>query len=166
MILIALGSNLPHPEFGAPEEILVAARGVLASEGLPIERHSRLYRSPPWPPSSQPWYVNAVAEVSPESGFDAAGVLVRLHAVEQAFGRQRGAANAARILDLDLLDYQGRVSGPEAVPVLPHPRLMQRAFVLLPLRDVAPDWRHPVTGQSVTELISALPRDQTAYPIA
>ena len=64
------------------------------------------------------------------------------------------AKNAPRTLDLDLIDYDGRVeNGP---PVLPHPRLKERAFVLVPVADIAPNWRHPATGQSISELIAAL----------
>jgi 2-amino-4-hydroxy-6-hydroxymethyldihydropteridine diphosphokinase len=78
-----------------------------------------------------------------------------LHQVETSFGRRRAAKNAPRTLDLDLLDYDGRVeAGP---PTLPHPRLGERAFVLFPLADVAPEWRHPASGLTVRELISALP---------
>jgi 2-amino-4-hydroxy-6-hydroxymethyldihydropteridine diphosphokinase len=77
----------------------------------------------------------------------------------------RGEPNAARVLDLDLLDYESRVSAPGEEPVLPHPRLRGRAFVLLPLSDLAPDWRHPATGETVAALIAALPRDQVAQPL-
>ena len=83
-------------------------------------------------------------------------LMATLHAIEQRFGRVRGERNAPRTLDLDILDYEGRVeAGP---PVLPHPRLDERAFVLVPLADIAPAWRHPVSGKSVAELIDALPQ--------
>jgi len=84
-----------------------------------------------------------------------AALLNALHAVETEFGRNRGAPNAPRTLDLDLLDYDERVE--EGPPQLPHPRMETRAFVLIPLRDVAPDWRHPVSGRPLSELIAALP---------
>jgi 2-amino-4-hydroxy-6-hydroxymethyldihydropteridine diphosphokinase len=84
-----------------------------------------------------------------------AALLTLLHEVEASFGRKRAEPNAPRTLDLDILDYEGRVE--QGPPVLPHPRMAGRAFVLLPLRDVAPDWRHPVSGQSISDLISALP---------
>jgi 2-amino-4-hydroxy-6-hydroxymethyldihydropteridine diphosphokinase len=99
--------------------------------------------------------VNAVAAVgtrlAPEQ------LLATLHEVEAAFGRRRSLANAPRTLDLDLLDYDGRVE--EGAPQLPHPRIETRAFVLVPLREVAPDWRHPLSGCSVSELIARLPPD-------
>ena len=68
----------------------------------------------------------------------------------------RSASNAPRTLDLDLLDYDGRVIT-EPQLTLPHPRMVTRSFVLVPLRDVAPGWRHPVTGQGLAELLAALP---------
>ena len=81
--------------------------------------------------------------------------------VEAEFGRRRTVPNAARPIDLDLLDYHGEIapSGPGRA-ILPHPRMIGRAFVLRPLADLAPDWRHPVTGQSIGELLAALPADQ------
>jgi len=165
MILVALGSNLSHLEIGAPADILAAACAALEAAGLTIRARSRLYRSPPWPPSDQPWYVNAVVAVAPQPGMTAASLLQRLHAIEADFGRKRGRANAARVLDLDLLDFEGEISRPGATPVLPHPRLAERAFVLLPLADVAPAWRHPVSGLSLVELRAALPPDQIAEPM-
>jgi len=79
--------------------------------------------------------------------------------VERRFGRVRRDRNEPRVLDLDLLDYDGLVQRSGAA-VLPHPRLHERAFVLLPLRDVAPQWRHPVLGRTVDELVAALPPGQ------
>ena len=78
-----------------------------------------------------------------------------LHETETAFGRTRSVKNAPRTLDLDLIDYDGRVE--EGPPVLPHPRLSDRAFVLVPLADVAPGWRHPTLNLTVEQLIAALP---------
>jgi 2-amino-4-hydroxy-6-hydroxymethyldihydropteridine diphosphokinase len=78
--------------------------------------------------------------------------------VEAEFGRERGKKNAPRTLDLDLIAYGGRIE--EGQPQLPHPRMETRAFVLVPLRDVAPEWRHPVSGRTVSELISAVSEDE------
>ena len=81
--------------------------------------------------------------------------MARLHAVEREFGRARGVRNAPRTLDLDLLDYEGRIEG--GPPVLPHPRIELRAFVLVPLADIAPLWKHPVSSRNVGAAIEALP---------
>lgn len=119
------------------------------------------YRSAPVPASDQPWYVNGVVRV--ETDLDAPALLAVLHRVEAAFGRVRRQVNEARGLDLDLLAYHDDVR--DEAPVLPHPRLHQRAFVLLPLRDLAPGWRHPVTGMNVASLVADLPPGQVTERI-
>ncbi|MFY8094422.1 MAG: 2-amino-4-hydroxy-6-hydroxymethyldihydropteridine diphosphokinase [Niveispirillum sp.] len=162
VILIAVGSNLPVPGFGTPAEICAKALSRLDSMGIRIVATSRFYETAPVPLSDQPWFVNAVAEV--ETDLDAAALLVVLHQVEHEFGRVRRERNEARVLDLDLIDYNGVVlAGP---PILPHPRMGERAFVLLPLRDVCPAWRHPLGGHGVDDLIAALPPDQAIRPLS
>ena len=156
MILIGLGANLPSPEHGAPQATLAAALDALAARGATALRRSPWYESAPAPPSGQPWYVNAAAEV--ESALSPQALLAALLDVEAGFGRVRGPRNASRTVDLDLLDYRGLVTGPGEKPELPHPRLHERAFVLLPLRDLAPGWRHPASGRTVEALIEALGR--------
>jgi 2-amino-4-hydroxy-6-hydroxymethyldihydropteridine diphosphokinase len=151
MILIALGANLPSSA-GPPEATLRAALDALRARGIGIAVVSRFYRTSAWPDRRDPDFVNAVARLDTELA--PAELLAILHDVEMSFGRKRSAKNAPRTLDLDLLDYDGLVC--EASPSLPHPRLDERAFVLVPLRDVAPGWRHPVSGRSVDELIAAL----------
>ena len=160
-IFIGIGANLPHPHYGPPADTCRAA--VLALErtgGIAVRKVSPWYESAPHPPDAdQPWYVNGV--VMAAGDLAPANLLDALHAVEADFGRERSVRNAARVLDLDLIDYRGLVAdGAAGGPVLPHPRMTERAFVLLPLRDLAPDWRHPVTGETVDSLIDALPPGQ------
>ena len=84
--------------------------------------------------------------------------MILLHGTEEVFGRIRARKNAPRTLDLDLIDYDSRVEpGP---PNLPHPRLQDRVFVLVPLADIAPDWRHPASGRALSELLAALPQGE------
>jgi 2-amino-4-hydroxy-6-hydroxymethyldihydropteridine diphosphokinase len=154
MILIGLGGNLPHELFGPPRGVIEAACAALEVLEVKVVARSRLYYSAPVPASDQPNFVNAVAAV--RTALDPNGLLRVLQTVEAAFGRVRTVRNEARTLDLDLLAYDGRVLDEDEL-VIPHPRLVDRAFVLLPLRDVAPDWRHPGLGRSVDELIAALP---------
>ena len=158
MILIGIGSNLAAPGFGSPQETAEAAEAQLPAIGVAILRRSRWYLSEPVPPSDQPWYVNAVTAV--ETRLAPAELLAALLALEDRFGRRRGAANAARTLDLDLLDYNGRQCA-EARLVLPHPRLHKRRFVLAPLAEIAPEWRHPRLALTAGELLLRLPPGQT-----
>lgn len=163
-IFLGVGANLPSPRFSSPRETLEAAVRDLAESGIVSLAVSRWYESAPVPISDQPWYVNAVYRV--ETDLNPSQLLDALHRVEAAYGRVRGEVNAARVIDLDLLDYRGLCrDGAGEGPVLPHPRMHERAFVLLPLRDLAPDWIHPRSGTSIDRLISELDPEQTARPL-
>jgi 2-amino-4-hydroxy-6-hydroxymethyldihydropteridine diphosphokinase len=156
MIFIGLGANLPSSA-GGPEVTLAAAVRQLSDFAMTVERLSPFYLSAPVPASDQPWFVNAVAAVS--TSLEPRGVLDALMEIEKKFGRARGDKNAARVLDLDLLDYNRAVIADETL-TLPHPRLHERAFVLLPLHDIAPDWIHPVKRKNIRAMISALGPEQ------
>ena len=158
MILVALGANLPSPVHGGPVATLTAALAEMNRQGIEIVKASRWYETAPVPISDQPWYVNAVASVATDLA--PAALLTRLHMIEATFGRVRSVANAPRVLDLDLLSYDDQRSA--EWPLLPHPRLQERAFVLLPLGDVAPDWRHPVSGATIAAMLAGIgPEQQT-----
>jgi 2-amino-4-hydroxy-6-hydroxymethyldihydropteridine diphosphokinase len=162
MILIGVGGNLETPQWGPPQQTLAAALAALGEAGVAVVARSGWYRSEPVPRSDQPWFVNAVAAL--DTGLDAAALLASMQAVERRFGRARSVRNAARPCDLDLLDYQGqRLQTPSLV--LPHPRLHLRRFVLLPLCELAPQWRHPVLEASAAELLSRLDDDYRAERI-
>jgi 2-amino-4-hydroxy-6-hydroxymethyldihydropteridine diphosphokinase len=154
MILIGLGANLPGLGGEPPESTIEAALQALEAAGIQVCERSPLFRSAPVPPSDQPWYINAVTRV--ETALDPGDLLAELHHIEVRFGRARNERWEARILDLDLLAYEDRVETGERPPVLPHPRLHERAFVLLPLAKIAPNWRHPGTGATLTTMIAAL----------
>ncbi len=160
--LIALGSNVAG-RFASPGAAVEAAVVSIQTIEIRIISRSRLYRSAAWPDPADPEFVNAMMSVETSLAPDA--LLARLHVVEAAFGRVRRQANAPRTLDLDIVDYAGRVSAPGDSPILPHPRLSDRAFVLLPLAEIAPNWRHPVTGTPIADLVRALPDPQAAVPL-
>ena len=162
-VLIGLGANLPSPEHGPPVATLEAALAALAARGLRIRARSRWWESAPVPISDQPWYVNGVIEV--ETSLAPEALLALLHEVEAGFGRLRSVPNAPRILDLDLLAYGSLVRVGPAPPLLPHPRMAERAFVLHPLAEIRPGWRHPATGLGQPELIARLSSDQIVRPL-
>ena len=126
----------------------------MAAKGISVTESSRIWLSAPVPASDQPWYSNAVVCV--DSELPAQSLLSQLKDIETSFGRVRVQRNEARVLDLDLIACNDDVMTSEGL-VLPHPRLHERAFVLMPLREVAPDWIHPVLKKSVDDLIAALP---------
>lgn len=163
-ILVGIGANLASARCGAPRDTVEAALAALPRAGIAITARSRWFESAPVPLSDQPWYVNGVAAVA--SRLSPRALLDRLHAIEAEFGRVRVERNEARVLDLDLLAYGALVEAEEGGLVLPHPRLAERAFVLLPLADVAPDWRHPVTGLAIPDMLANLPPGQTVRPLA
>ena len=182
--LVALGANLPQ-EGQDPRVTLEKALSDLAAAGAVPMLTSRMYRTPCFPKGAGPDYVNAAAALTVPPGWDAARLLALLHEVEHRHGRTRETRWGMRTLDLDLiamgdwvlpdlptwtqwhdlpLTEQAR-SAPDRL-ILPHPRLQDRAFVLVPLADVAADWRHPVTGRSVAEMLAALPDADRAEVVA
>ena len=150
-IFIALGANIPS-RAGAPEATLRAALAALQERGVQIRALSTFHQTEAWPDPADPPFFNAVAGI--ETDLQPIALLGLLHEVETAFGRKRSAANAPRSLDLDLIDYRGRVE--TGAVNLPHPRMADRRFVLAPLAEVAPGWRHPAMGLTVEALLQAL----------
>ncbi|NQW02132.1 MAG: 2-amino-4-hydroxy-6-hydroxymethyldihydropteridine diphosphokinase [Rhodospirillales bacterium] len=166
MIFIGLGANLPTETYGPPRAALGAALEALQGQGPVIRQHSPWYESAPVPVSDQPWYVNGVCRI--ETTLTAQQLVALLLDLETRFGRLRSVQNAPRILDMDLLAYNDLVlagSDPSALSV-PHPRMYGRAFVILPLADIAPDWVDPVSGKAICDLRAALPEDQQTRPMA
>lgn len=172
MILIGLGANLPDEQGQSPEAIVEAAIAAVGRiPGISFKARSRLWRSAPVPASDQPWFVNAVMAVERQEDGDlrpgAVKLLWALHGIEAAFGRVRRERWEARVLDLDIIAFGDRVAEPEwpSGLELPHPRLAERAFVLRPLAEIAPGWRHPATGATVEEMIAALDPAQSCEPL-
>jgi 2-amino-4-hydroxy-6-hydroxymethyldihydropteridine diphosphokinase len=173
---IALGANLPSPAGGVADTLKVAL-GLLDVEGIEVVHTSRFFRTPAWPPGSGPEFVNAAASL--RTSLSPKSVLSHLHNVEAELGRTRDKRWSARVLDIDLLYYGDLVlpdtqsldhwinlpvarqatEAPDTL-ILPHPRLHERGFVLLPLMDISADWVHPRLNKSVAEMTAEL--DQSA----
>jgi len=152
-ILIALGANLPSPA-GPPPETLKAALAALEEAGVTVRKVSSFIQTPAWPDPADPPFTNAAAAL--QTSLQPVALLELLLAVERAFGRVRSQPNAPRPLDLDLLAYGDAVLTGQGLE-LPHPRLAERRFVLQPLAEIAPDWRHPVTGLTPAQMSAKLP---------
>lgn len=175
--IIALGANLPS-NAGDPAHALQEAAAILhAEQDISIVAISRIWRTPAFPRDSGPEFANAAATLS--TSLEAHALLDRLHGIEARFGRDRGTGRwAARVLDLDLIALDGlvlpdaatlrdwidmpltlqRVRAPNRL-ILPHPRLQDRGFVLAPLAEIAPAWRHPLTGKTVLAMVAELGAD-------
>jgi 2-amino-4-hydroxy-6-hydroxymethyldihydropteridine diphosphokinase len=158
---IGLGANLGDPV----AQLRLALAGLAALEEMEVQQVSTFYRNPPLGPKGQPWYVNAVAQVrtrlSPEE------LLRALRCLEADLGRVRGERWGPRIIDLDLLLYDGEsIETPELT--VPHPEMHLRAFVLAPLAEIAPEAWHPGLNKNAAQLLAELnPADREALqPLA
>ena len=152
LIFIGLGSNKPG-RAGHPAQMLAAALRTLEKRGVLLRAWSRLYRSEAFPDPSDPKFLNMVVEV--ETDLSPSLLLGTLHEVEHTLGRRRRRRNEPRSIDLDLLDYCGLVRTKDGLE-LPHPRLQDRAFVMAPLSEIRPNWRHPVSQKTAFMLLEAL----------
>lgn len=174
-VLVALGGNLDF-RGASSEQTIAAALDSLQSPMFVLHQHSRLFQTPCFPVGAGPDYINAAAVFWVDPSLRPDDVLAHFHRIEAQFGRARDKRWGGRTLDIDLLAI-GNAVLPDAATyaawrdlpldqqsqrapdqlILPHPRLQDRAFVLVPLMDVAPDWRHPVSGLTVRDMCAALP---------
>jgi 2-amino-4-hydroxy-6-hydroxymethyldihydropteridine diphosphokinase len=154
-VYIALGTNL-----GDRKANLESALGHLSMH-VRIRDRSPIYETEPWGIADQPRFLNMV--VSGESDLEPPALLRFLKGIERTMGRTGGIRYGPRLIDLDILFYDGRVIDKEDL-LVPHPRLAERRFVLVPLADIAPALVHPALGASVREMLSRLPDDGSVKP--
>ena len=157
-LILGLGANIAGA-WGKPEDTLLRALDALKQQGLVALGQSDFFRTKPVGGGRQPDYLNAV--LIAEAKLGPAALLRLLKGLERQAGRRPGRRLGPRPLDIDILDYGGRRLGwplnwPRAPLVLPHPEAHRRAFVLVPLAQVAPQWRHPVLGASARTLLRRL----------
>ena len=161
-VVLALGGDLAG-DYPSLEALLEAALSSFPRAGLRIVRRSGWWRSAAWPDPREPAYLNAVAIV--ETTLSPTEVLAAIHALEAAFGRKRGLANAPRTLDIDLVAHGRRVVDAPGLRV-PHPRAAERLFVMGPLAEIAPGWVHPTLGRTAAELAAGASVGADAQPLA
>ena len=149
--LIGIGSNL-----GLAAENCEKAISLLNnSESLQVTAHSSLYQSEPVGKKDQPWFVNGAVEVS--TSLNPEQLLQHLLNIENQFGRKRKGKWGPRIIDLDILDYDGKIFNSETL-TLPHPEMTQRRFVLEPLSEIAGSKIHPLEKKTILDLLKELPQ--------
>jgi 2-amino-4-hydroxy-6-hydroxymethyldihydropteridine diphosphokinase len=153
MILVALGSNKPGP-WGSPSQTVERAVAALDRGPLRLVKASRLMVSAPFGRVNQAPFVNAVAVIA--SHLPPEVLMRRLHAIEREAGRRRAVRWGPRSLDLDLVDYHGLRRPASSLLRLPHPGIAERIFVLQPIAEIAPRWRHPVLHRTAGELLRNL----------
>jgi 2-amino-4-hydroxy-6-hydroxymethyldihydropteridine diphosphokinase len=160
-IILAIGGNLAG-DYPSLDALLEAALSAFLCADLRIVRRSGWWRSAAWPDPGAPAYLNGVAIV--ETHLSPGALLAQILAIEASFGRKRAQPNAPRTLDIDLIAYGRRVIAESGLAV-PHPRAHERLFVMGPLAEIAPNWRHPVLSATAAELAAAAKVGVDARPV-
>ncbi|MBV1904004.1 MAG: 2-amino-4-hydroxy-6-hydroxymethyldihydropteridine diphosphokinase [Marinosulfonomonas sp.] len=178
MVVLGLGGNIAS-DVGEVATTIGRATADLSASGVDIITKSKLYETPCFPADAGPDFLNAALLCS--TRLDPQALLGLIHTTETKYGRKRGARWSERTLDIDIIAIDGSVLPDTATfqawhglsldqqkcktpdqLIVPHPRLQDRAFVLVPMADVAPDWHHPILGLSVRRMLQQLPKPDLA----
>ncbi len=152
MIIVAIGSNLSSGTFGLPENNCFECLKILKKVFF-VRKVSKFYKSEPIPKSDQQWYVNGVVEIC--TTLYPLDVLNKLFLIESYFKRTRKIRNEPRVIDLDLISYKNKIINNKSL-IVPHPRMHERKFVIRPICDLDPNWKHPVLKKKANILLKSV----------
>ena len=152
MIIVAIGSNLSSRTYGLPENNCSECLKILRKVFF-VRKVSKFYKSEPIPKSDQQWYVNGVVEIC--TTLYPQDILHKLFLIESYFKRTRKIRNEPRVIDLDLISYKNKIINNNSL-IIPHPRMHQRKFVIRPICDLDPNWKHPVLKKKANVLLKSV----------
>ena len=160
MIILSLGSNLPS-NFGNRFETLDLATNILSKYMYSIAKKSSFYETPSYPDQNNPKFINIVISIKSDLKRDLDYLVHTIFFIEKKIGRRRNKKNDPRTIDIDIIDYNNQVldfkTKDSKLIKIPHEKLTSRNFVLLPLKEICPDWKHPETGMHIDVMVDKLP---------
>ena len=159
MILLGLGSNLSS-DFGDRFKNIELAISYLELHDIKVLKKSSYYETPSYPDKEKPKFINVVISIS--SNLKIGDLITILISIESSLGRKRGLKNDPRTCDIDIIDFDSQIMSfkyKNSFFSVPHEKASYRNFVLIPLREIFPDWRHPKTKENISILIDQLSND-------
>ena len=152
MIFLGIGSNLDS-KFGDRYNNIRRTLKLIQEEKIVVKKISKFYETPSYPNKKNPKFINIVIEI--EYNLDPEMLLKKIFLIEKKMERKRNTKNEPRTCDIDIIDFKGLIKNQKNV-VLPHPKMHKRNFVLFPLKEICPNWTHPITNENIDILIKNL----------